>query len=354
MTYTLGAIKNIKDLRDIQLVQVQAPVTVPVKHITDISWMPVLNQRSLGACVGHAHALIHIYNEYKENGKIEKLSPRFIYALAKKIDGMASEGTQPRIAAKVQKDKGCPDEKYCINNTTLSHSEYINVYETGAMLGDAKRYGVKGFTNVLPDKESLKQAIFQNGLVAITISVGNYNNPILPGTIGLHRVTLFGYDGDRFFYRNSWGEEWGDTGNGYFDWGTQQLYDGMVFTDIPNSILEEIKKKYQYFSEKEVIGLKPELVLLLDKARGIAGVPFKITSGLRSVEKNKEVGGKEKSAHLTGEAVDIACSDAILRWKIFTALLQVGFNRLEVAKSHIHADISKTLPQNIIDFSNLA
>ena len=73
MNYSLGALKNTKDLRDIQLVQVQTPVAIPVKHITDISWIPVMNQKSLGACVGHAHALIHIYNEFKENNLKEKL-----------------------------------------------------------------------------------------------------------------------------------------------------------------------------------------------------------------------------------------------------------------------------------------
>lgn len=123
------------------------------------------------------------------------------------------------------------------------------------------------------------------------------------------------------------------------------------------SLLEDWKKykgtetktmtTYKYFTEKEIKGLKPELVSLLDTARGIAGTPFVITSGLRSPEKNREVGGKANSAHLTGEAVDIACTDSAKRFKIVTALLNVGFKRIEVTNKHIHVDVSKTLPQNV-------
>lgn len=111
------------------------------------------------------------------------------------------------------------------------------------------------------------------------------------------------------------------------------------------------KTSYIYFKPSEIVGLKPELVLLLDKARGIAGIPFRITSGFRTVAQNQAVGGSYSSAHLTGEAVDIFCVSSKNRWLMLNALLKVGFNRLEVCKSHLHCDISKTLSQNIIDFS---
>lgn len=105
---------------------------------------------------------------------------------------------------------------------------------------------------------------------------------------------------------------------------------------------------YKYFKPNEIVGLKPELVLLLDKARGIAGIPFKINSGFRTKEQNKKAGGVEDSAHLISLAVDIACTTDSARHKIFNALQKVGFNRIGIAKKFIHCDIDKSKSPNVI------
>lgn len=106
--------------------------------------------------------------------------------------------------------------------------------------------------------------------------------------------------------------------------------------------------KYKYFSEKEIQGLRPELVEMLDKARGIAGIPFKINSGFRTKEKNDEVGGVENSAHTLGLAVDLVCMTSNERFRIIQALLEAGFKRIGTGKTFIHCDVDKSKPQDMI------
>ena len=107
---------------------------------------------------------------------------------------------------------------------------------------------------------------------------------------------------------------------------------------------------WKYFNPTESTGgghtvaeLNVNLVNMLDKARGIAGVPFVITSGMRTVAQNQAVGGVSNSAHLVGMAADIAVTDAT-RQKVLTGLLTCGVPCfIEDAVSHIHADIDSNI-----------
>lgn len=102
---------------------------------------------------------------------------------------------------------------------------------------------------------------------------------------------------------------------------------------------------YTYFKPSEVINLKPEFVTKLDKARGIAGVPFIISSGYRDPAHNQEVGGVKDSAHETGLAVDLVVKDSVSGGKILLALAQAGLTRFGFYKDgHIHVDMDLTKP----------
>lgn len=108
---------------------------------------------------------------------------------------------------------------------------------------------------------------------------------------------------------------------------------------------------YNYFNEKQdpkMIGLSAELMEKLDKAREIAKIPIIITSGLRSIEKNKKVGGVADSSHLNGLACDLDCIDSNTRFKIISGLIGAGIQRIGIADDHIHADVDHTKAQNVI------
>ena len=86
------------------------------------------------------------------------------------------------------------------------------------------------------------------------------------------------------------------------------------------------------------INMDAAFLQMLDDARGIAGIPFNITSGYRSVSRNKLVGGVQNSSHIIGKACDISIKSGSERYIILNALIKAGFRRLGVAKSFIHAD----------------
>ena len=114
--------------------------------------------------------------------------------------------------------------------------------------------------------------------------------------------------------------------------------------------------KIKYFSEEEFScdgvncwdKMSLELLIKLDLARTIAGVPFKINSSWRSIEANERTGGKANSAHLRGNAVDIACGGSSDRFRILDALLAAGFRRIGISQSFIHCDTDELLPEAVI------
>ena len=83
---------------------------------------------------------------------------------------------------------------------------------------------------------------------------------------------------------------------------------------------------------------------MLDDARGIAGIPFTITSGFRTPSHNAYVGGVQPSlqskgsSHLFGYAADIAAPTSRQKYIIVKSLLQAGFNRIGIGETFIHVD----------------
>ncbi len=84
----------------------------------------------------------------------------------------------------------------------------------------------------------------------------------------------------------------------------------------------------------------------LDRARGIAGIPFIITSGCRCPLYNESIGSKSTSSHLK-IAADIRATSSTIKFIIVKALIEVGFTRIFLYhdRNIVHADMDETKPQ---------
>lgn len=103
---------------------------------------------------------------------------------------------------------------------------------------------------------------------------------------------------------------------------------------------------YKHFTDREVDGLDPTFIEKLDKARDIAGIPFVITSGYRTPEKNQSViGAVPDSSHLKGLAVDLRVTSSREAALVIDAAKSAGIDRRGIYVDsywnprHIHIDV---------------
>jgi uncharacterized protein YcbK (DUF882 family) len=102
--------------------------------------------------------------------------------------------------------------------------------------------------------------------------------------------------------------------------------------------IKKEERKYKYFSAKEVEGLNPEFVKVLDKIRGELKRPIIINSGKRSEAENKKLGGAKNSFHVSGNAVDIKRLDGRFAYDLVLFAIANGIYGIEIATNHIHLD----------------
>tara|TARA_R110000851_G_scaffold329765_1_gene501973 strand:+ start:93 stop:431 length:339 start_codon:yes stop_codon:yes gene_type:complete len=101
----------------------------------------------------------------------------------------------------------------------------------------------------------------------------------------------------------------------------------------------------KYFEEKEFLmdgvivfdKMDANLLKDLDVLRELVDEPLRLTSTYRDEDKNKAVGGSQRSQHLKGKAVDISCNNGTLRAKIVRHALAMGLT-CGVAKTFVHVD----------------
>lgn len=111
----------------------------------------------------------------------------------------------------------------------------------------------------------------------------------------------------------------------------------------------------QFFSENEfnrigcsIRDINPDSLRRLDDLRAHLGAPVYLTSAYRSVESEKKKGRSGSSAHCTGHAFDIRCTDSSYRYRLLVSALVCGFCRIGIGKTFVHVDDSPTHAQCVV------
>jgi zinc D-Ala-D-Ala carboxypeptidase len=87
---------------------------------------------------------------------------------------------------------------------------------------------------------------------------------------------------------------------------------------------------------------------LLDQARELVGVPFRVSSGYRCQAHNRQAGGRPGSEHLVGLGADILAADSETRFLIVSAALQVGIRRIGLHEHFVHLGASRLHPPDVL------
>lgn len=234
------------------LASVGAPTVYPPACFIDISWMTASMQGQIGCCVGctgeeMVRQIIFITTGLKCNpGTPEELSWRFVYAIAKCLDGVADQGTYPSLVASIIKNYGVPLAKFCPNDVSLDHETFVFSRHLANIpaeaLQDAKSRKAGAYMTEPVTEDGIKKAInyakANNGLVMILREVGNTYYTAADGTVTWdktkilpirvpsqitsgHEESLYGYDTEpgtgrvRIQWLNHWSPGWADNGRGW-------------------------------------------------------------------------------------------------------------------------------------------
>ena len=197
-----------------------------------------------GNCVAFASvAGVKEFQDKKEYHKLIRLSPRFLYNLCKKFDGIPFEdGTYPRVAMKVLLNYGVCHESFW---------PYIPLKKSFPRKGadkDAIKFKIKAYARIKSQLE-MKRSLLINGPFVAGVEVFDSwftkkveSSGFIPmpkpkeDLAGGHAICIVGYDDKTsiFKFKNSWGASWGSAGYGYLPYEYMKKYssDAWSATDL--------------------------------------------------------------------------------------------------------------------------
>lgn len=287
-SFDTGAISK-PDINNFKVKEVEKflpqDIAFPEFYKADMTKIPVLYQGKQPACVGHAAAAAKMLADFIDTGTVRAYSPRYLYAMCKALDGIPEvDGTFPIQVLKILQKYGVSTESYFKNDIALSREAYNSI---AGLTPEAKENAEDGLISAyfeVTDKSfaNLKKEIFRNKFLLACINHGGefYTTPsgqvtwdknklfpmkMISPIISGHEVLLTGYDPEFIYYRNSFGEKWGDEGDGWFgaDY-LPRLKEVHGFVDLPQSVIDELKKK----REQLMYQIIARLTEIINKLKG--------------------------------------------------------------------------------------
>ena len=237
MNFVVNITKSPNDSRDILYSNTNKSIPETVDLRNDL--LPVRNQGAQGSCFAFASSCMKEYQEKKDYGFNEYLSPQFFYDnRANKYDSIENndEGMYGRNVMKILQKKGiCTEKEYPYGKPSTIEKIPSEIFLS------AKKHTIKSYAKIY-EIDSLKNSLFENGPCLITFPVYNYSSELWKKSTpeetlkGGHAMTVVGYTNDSFIIRNSWGNNWGFDGYCYYkftDWNTHWE----IWTTIDNKTI---------------------------------------------------------------------------------------------------------------------
>ena len=230
MNNSLPMKKSKDDNRDIIWDKIYAS-TIPSEcsHIDDL--LSVRHQGKQGTCFAQSAACMKEWQEKKDYGLSEYLSPQFFYNQRDywnngKQDGdneLEDYGMSGRDVMQILQKIGiCTEREYPYGKIQKSNEIPAEIYES------AKKNCIKSYARI-DNLDGLKSSLYQNGPCLIAFPVYNYTTEMWKPKdnekqMGGHAMVVVGYSDkeQHFIIRNSWGTSWGVNGYCYYkyeDWG---------------------------------------------------------------------------------------------------------------------------------------
>ena len=219
----LNAVKSPIDKRDyiVKNTNLEYPNTLDYRD----SLQPIRNQGSQGTCYAQSAACAKEWQENRDYGFNNYLSPQFFYNNRSNLydnNDKNDEGMFGRDVMRLLINVGiCTEQEYPYG--LIEDKTNIRPF----IIENALKHKIKSYAQIT-DINTLKLSLFKNGPCLIAFPIYNYSDEMWKKAnenekmIGGHAMTIVGYTEDSFIIRNSWGRYWSDKGYCYYkfnDWG---------------------------------------------------------------------------------------------------------------------------------------